>query len=145
MLRSICRFIVWTALASACAQTASAVEPKPQGNWVATKAERDGASAADLVGHRLSLSGNRFEIRSKDGTSIYAGTFRVDPGARPSAISFAHTAGELKGKAWKGIYKLEGDRLTVCDNAVDLDKPRPKTFEAAKGSGYVCITFAKAR
>jgi hypothetical protein len=36
---------------------------------VAIKAERDGKTADDVVGNRLSVTGNRFEIRSKDDAS----------------------------------------------------------------------------
>jgi hypothetical protein len=38
-----------------------------QGTWTATKAERDGQAVDDVVGHRLSFTGNRFQILSRDG------------------------------------------------------------------------------
>ena len=41
-------------------------------------AERDGKAADDVVGHRLSFAGNRFEIQSRDGKPLYAGTVRVN-------------------------------------------------------------------
>jgi uncharacterized protein (TIGR03067 family) len=69
----------------------------------------------------------------------------VDPGLKPAAIDFAHTEGTLKGKAWKGIYVLDGDTLTMCDNAPNLDKGRPAALEAKSGSGYVLITFKRAK
>jgi hypothetical protein len=55
-----------TGLALACAQPAEASQNKLQETWTAIKAERDGKSADDLVGHQLSFSSNRFQIRSKD-------------------------------------------------------------------------------
>jgi uncharacterized protein (TIGR03067 family) len=97
-----------------------------------------------VVGNRLSLSGNRFEIRSKDGKLLYEGTFRVDPSTKPAAIDFKHTGGVLKGKPWKGIYALDGDTLTTCDNAPDPDRGRPAAFEAKKGAGHILITFQPA-
>jgi uncharacterized protein (TIGR03067 family) len=120
-------------------------QKKLQGSWTATKAERDGKAADDVVGHRLSFSGNRFQIQSKEGTPLYGGTVRVDPSTEPAAIDFEHTEGTLKGKAWKGIYALDGDTLTICDNAPNLDKGRPAAFEAKSGSGYVLITFKRAK
>ena len=78
-----------------------------------------------MVGHRLSFTGDRFQIRSKDGKPLYEGTVRVDASAKPAAIDFEHTEGDLKGKAWKGIYALDGDTLKMCDNAPNLDKGRP--------------------
>jgi hypothetical protein len=55
------------------------------------------------------------------------------------------TEGALKGKAWKGIYALDGDTLTTCDNAPDLDKGRPAAFETKAGSGHIFITFQRAK
>lgn len=116
---------------------------KLQGTWVAIKAERAGKEADDVIGHRLSFSGDCFQIQSKDGKHLYEGTFRVEPSAKPSAIDFEHTIGTLKGKAWKGIYALEGDMLSICDNAANLDKDRPAEFMTETGSGYVLITFKR--
>jgi hypothetical protein len=39
----------------------------------------------------------------------------------------------------EGIYALDGDTLTTCDNAPNLEKGRPAAFEAKRGSGYVLI------
>src|SRR5262249_32282284 len=116
-----------------------------QGAWTATKAERDGKAADDVVGHRLSFTGNRFQIQSRGGKLLYGGTFRLDPSTKPAAIDLEHTEGTLKGKAWKGIYALDGDMLTTCDNAPNLDKGRPAAFEAKTGSGYIFITSQRAK
>jgi uncharacterized protein (TIGR03067 family) len=99
----------------------------------------------DVVGHRLSFTGNRFQIQSKDGKPLYAGTVRVDPSAKPAAIDFEHTEGVVKGKTWKGIYALDDGTLTICDNAPNLDERRPTAFEAKSGSGYDLITFKGAK
>jgi len=117
---------------------------KTAGTWTATKAERDGKAADDVVGHRLSFNGNRFQILSKDGKPLYEGSVRVNPSAKPWAIDFDHTEEALKGKTWKGIYVLDGDTLTICDNAPNLDVGRPSSFETKSGSGYELITFKRA-
>jgi uncharacterized protein (TIGR03067 family) len=88
---------------------------KLQGTWTAIKAERDGKAADDVVGHRLSFTGNRFEIDSKEGKRLYVGTIQVNQTVNPAAIDFEHAEGALKGRAWKGIYALDGDTLTTCD------------------------------
>jgi uncharacterized protein (TIGR03067 family) len=140
---AMCWLILGTGLV--LAQPAEQAQKQLEGTWIATKAERDGKAADDVVGHRLSFTDNRFQIQSKDGKPLYAGTFRIDPSAKPSAIDFEHTEGVVKGKAWKGIYGLDGDTLTICDNAQNLDERRPTAFEAKSGSGYVLITFKGAK
>ena len=107
---AMCWLILGTGLVLAFAQPAEDAQKKLQGTWTATKAERDGNAADDVVGHRLSFTGNRFQIQSEDGQPLYAGTARVDPSATPAAIDFEHTEGALKGKAWQGIMPWTATR-----------------------------------
>jgi len=145
LISAMCLLFFATGIVPAFAQPAEDAHKKLQGTWTATRAERDGKAADDVVGNRLSFTGNRFRIQSRDGKPLYSGTVRVDPGAKPAAIDFEHTEGAQQGTAWKGIYRLDGDTLTVCDNAPNLDKARPAAFEAKSGSGYVLITFKRAK
>jgi len=140
----MCWMLLGTGLAPVLAQPARDDKPL-QGTWTATRAERDGKAADDVVGNRLSLAANRFQIQSQNGARLYAGTVRVDPSVKPAAIDFEHTEGSLKGTVWKGIYAIDRDTLTVCDNAPSVGKSRPAAFEAKSGSGYVLVTFKRAK
>ena len=131
----ICGVTLALELVLACAHPVNA-QKTLEGTWTATKAERDGKAADDVVGHRLSFASDRFQIRSKDAKSVYAGSFRVDASASPAAIDFDHSEGSLRGKAWKGIYALDGDTLIICDNAEDLEKARARRF---RGKEWVRI------
>jgi uncharacterized protein (TIGR03067 family) len=143
LISAVCSLVLGSGVASA--QLARAADRELQGTWTATKAERDGKPATDLVGHRLLFSGDHFEIQSKDTKSLYSGMVRVDASAKPTAVDFEHAEGGLKGKTWKGIYVLDGETLTICDNAENLEAARPSKFEAKSGSGYVLVTFDPAR
>jgi uncharacterized protein (TIGR03067 family) len=145
MTWAMCWLIIGTGLVPAFADTAEEAQKQLQGTWTATKAQRDGKAAEDVIGHQLSFTGDRFRIRSKDGKLLYEGTFRVDPSKKPATFDLEHTEGALKGKSWKGIYALDGDTLTTCDNGPDPDKGRPAAFEAKSGSGHVLITFKRAK
>ena len=142
---AVCGLILGAWLLPAVAQSSDDATKALQGAWSATRAERDGKPAADVVGHRLAFTGARFQIRAGDSKPLYQGTFQVEPTARPAVIDFEHTEGTSKGKVWKGIYAVDGDRLTICDNAPDPSKARPTAFEAGPGSGYVLITFTRAK
>jgi uncharacterized protein (TIGR03067 family) len=141
---ALCWILLGTCLLPAFVQSAEQTQKNLQGSWTATKAERDGKAADDVVGNRLVFTGNRFQIQSKNGKQLYAGTFRTTPSAKPATIDFEHTEGNVKGKTWKGIYALSGDTLRICDNAPDLEKDRPAAFETKSKSGYVLITFKRA-
>ena len=102
-------------LALACAQPAAAAQRALQGIWIATKAERDGKAASDVVRHRLAFAGDRFQIQSKDAKSLYAGTVRVNPSTKPAAIDFEHTEGSLKGKRGRGsMWRALPARRAMC-------------------------------
>jgi hypothetical protein len=61
LISAICAgAILGAGLVLAFAQPADDAQQKLQGTWTATKAERDGNAADDVVGHRLSFTGNRF-------------------------------------------------------------------------------------
>ena len=92
LISAICAgLILGTGLVVALAQPADDPQQKLQGAWTATKAERDGDVADDVVGHRLSFTDNRFQIMSKDGKPPYAGIIWVNPSPKPWAIDFEHT------------------------------------------------------
>jgi hypothetical protein len=68
VVSALCSFILGIGIVLAGAQLAMAADKQLQGTWTATKAERDGKPAADVVGHRLFFSGDRFEIQSRTGS-----------------------------------------------------------------------------
>ena len=98
VISMICWLVLGTWLLPAFAHSAEQAEKKLRGSWAATKAERDGKAVDDVVGNRLVFTGNRFQIQSKDGKALYAGTFRVNPSAKPAAIDFEHTEGSSRGR-----------------------------------------------
>jgi uncharacterized protein (TIGR03067 family) len=114
-----------------------------QGAWAVVSAEQDARPATDVRDHRLTFSGDTFTIRREDRT-LYRGTYVTDPGRKPARIDLHHTEGTLKGKTWEGIYRLEGETLTICDNAPDMSRPRPTRFVTKASSGSICIVFKRA-
>jgi uncharacterized protein (TIGR03067 family) len=114
-----------------------------EGGWTAVRAERDAREAAEIVGHLLRFEGHTFSIREK-GVTIYEGTFGVDSSASPRAIDFKHTGESSRGKTWRGIYRIDGDTLTICDNAAGVRKSRPTSFDTKPNSGRVLVVFQRA-
>lgn len=129
----------------AAADDAKTDSEQLQGTWTAVAADENGKADDRLKGHRLTFDGDKFTIKTKDGQLKHQGTYRLAADKKPATIDFTHTEGELKGKTWKGIYALDGDRLKICDNAPDLAKDRPTDFKAAAGSGCVCLSFERAK
>jgi uncharacterized protein (TIGR03067 family) len=137
------RGLIVAATLGLAAPAVAADEAALAGAWTAVEAQRDGAAAAELVGHRLVFEGDGFRITAEDGKPLYAGRYTVDAAAQPARIDFVQEAGEAKGQTWEGIWRLEGERLTIVDDAPDPAKGRPTDFSASAGSGHVMIVFAR--
>jgi uncharacterized protein (TIGR03067 family) len=125
----------------AAASVAQAQPARVDGTWTAVSAERNGANVADVVGHKLAFSGDRFII-ARDGKTVFAGSYTADLAKQPAQIDFVNAEGNLKG-TWQGILRLDGRTLQICDNAPDMTKPRPSAFAAPAGSGYVSVVFTR--
>jgi uncharacterized protein (TIGR03067 family) len=115
-----------------------------QGAWTVVSHEANGkkSKAATIAGWKLTVSGDRMTTR--DGTELLdESTFRLRPAATPRGIDLKLTAGPDKGKQVKGIYKLDGDSLTIC--VAEPGKERPKAFKTSEGSGHMLFVFKRAK
>jgi uncharacterized protein (TIGR03067 family) len=72
----------------------------------------------------------------------YKTTITVDPKKTPKTIDNSHESGAQKGKKQYGIYKLEGDKWTVCMSITDGD--RPKGFDT-KDTANVVFVFERQK
>jgi uncharacterized protein (TIGR03067 family) len=75
----------------------------------------------------------------------YQATIGVDPNKTPKTIDNLHDSGAQKGKKQYGIYKLEGDKWTVCMTRPGVaEGDRPKDF-ATKDTANVVFVFERAK
>lgn len=68
-------------------------------------------------------------------------TFAADPRQKPAAIDI--WMNPAAGDRWKGIYKVEGDTLTLC--LVKGDRDRPKAFESTADRPTTIWVFKRAK
>jgi uncharacterized protein (TIGR03067 family) len=72
-------------------------------------------------------------------------TIKIDANSEPKTIVNDHETGAEKGKKQYGIYKLEGDKFTVCVGpAGTSEADRPKKFSSTN-SGNVVFVFERVK
>jgi uncharacterized protein (TIGR03067 family) len=117
-----------------------------QGNWVLESLQINGQTIeiASLkidekpLAPRLIVKGERYTLYLADRP--YAMLCRIEPGHSPRWITLTILEAPNKGKAFHGIYKLEGDRFTIC-RPLDPEHPRPKAFATTPDSGLILGTW----
>jgi uncharacterized protein (TIGR03067 family) len=115
---------------------------KLQGTWKITSLEVGGKPLPeDAVSGTFTLKGDKYTFKTDDQEE--EGTFKIDPSKKPPAIDLLIGSGMDKGKTQLGVYKLEGDRLTLCF-AVAGDKERPGKFATAEDSNQLLFGLKKA-
>jgi RNA polymerase sigma-70 factor (ECF subfamily) len=99
------------------------------------KVPEEGVKEAKLV---FAANGNFTAIRGK-GQKM-EGTYKLDPPKRPKEI----TTTTDKGKKHLGIYKLDGDTLTICMQQED-GADRPIEFATKKDTKVVLVVLKREK
>jgi uncharacterized protein (TIGR03067 family) len=118
-----------------------------QGHWVMVGRELLGKKATPEELKQLKgvmvIEGNKRTGWSDEmgkKVNVQEATIKLDPTANPKAVDKAITKGIGKGETTLGIYKLEGDQLTIC--LALGSKERPTEF-AGKSNGHAMVVVYK--
>ncbi len=114
---------------------------KFQGRWefVSLAVDGDPKPEADFKKYTAMFKGDQWIV--SEGTTIAAQTTIVlDPAASPKAIDAFPPPG--KGVPIHGIYRLEGEKLTIYDRGEDNGE-RPASFDEEPNAGLVMIVFKR--
>jgi uncharacterized protein (TIGR03067 family) len=116
-----------------------------EGTWQAVTYALDGkkASEDDMKRVQLVFDADGMTQALNDGKVFIASQTKIDPAAAPMLIDISFTEGSDKGKASQGIYKIDGEVLTICRSAPG--KPRPNGFSSEMGSGWTLMTYKKLK
>lgn len=112
-----------------------------QGAWSITALEMDGQEMSlPVIGDaRVVIENDRF--KSSGMGMDYEGMVTLQDKQKPKAFDLTFTAGPQQGTRHPGIYKLIGDRWTLC--FATRGSRRPKTFATKPDTGLVLETLAR--
>jgi len=130
------------------ARKANAVEPSGpatvfEGEWQMLSGVMNGtamdASAVQWV--KRVTRGNRTTVVAGPQTMLKV-EFTFDPSTSPPGIDYVNFHGSTKGTRQQGIYRFEGDVLTVCVAAPGA--VRPGEFASVPGDGRTLTSWKRA-
>ena len=124
-------------------KSAIAVETaKHQGTWAVVSMEWEGKKTpAEIVAKITRVVDGEHVTWKREGKPFAGTTVKLDSTTDPNLIDVTPDGGPGRDKPVLGIYKLDGDTLTICMG--DPAKPRPKAFSSDKGSKQTLMMFRR--
>ena len=127
--------VLLTAAAAPAQDTKKELE-KLQGEWTMVSLESRGEKVPEetVKQYRLTIKGDQWTVSSDMGTN--EATFKIDPSKDPKTIDLTFKRAD-EAIPSRGIYKLEGDTLTLCRTVGDRE--RPKEFKTTADAGQLVV------
>ena len=113
-----------------------------EGDWQMLSGVMNGAAmdASSVQWVKRVTRGNRTTVTAGPQTMLQV-EFTFDASTSPGSIDYLNLHGSTKGKRQQGIYRLDGDVLTVC--AAAPGKPRPAEFTSSPGDGRTLTAWKR--
>jgi uncharacterized protein (TIGR03067 family) len=122
---------------------------KLEGTWKVLRLTADGVESP-----REEVQKGRYVIRGNELSAPEPGnpenkmSFTIDSSKSPKEIDITVLEGKAKGKKFQCIYKLEGDRLTICapqGKQESVDLTRPEGFDGGQSKSLVVLERIEGR
>jgi uncharacterized protein (TIGR03067 family) len=114
-----------------------------QGEWKIVAFTRKGRASEEkeLEGAKVVVKGNVLTVTINQRAEET--TFTLDPKTSPATINMTKIDPEYKGEVMFGIYKQEGDKLTICCGFGE--EVTPKEFKSPDNSNTCLFVLERVK
>ena len=116
-----------------------------QGNWSLVAIKTGGKPAPEALIENFRC---KFEEKTYNNTIagqvVEEGSYTIDPAKSPKAVDFDIKKGHDQGKKQLGIYKIEGDKLTLVLSEAG-STTRPDSFKIEAGSPLLEVVLERLK
>ncbi len=117
-----------------------------EGAWQAVSFEQDGRTPRDVNVKEVAATfeGDKYHLTT--GMRVQGagkGTLAVHPDTDPKTFELTPDSGVFEGQAFRGVYRLDGDKLTLCFSWPVKD--RPTEFASPPNSTVVLAVFERRK
>jgi uncharacterized protein (TIGR03067 family) len=120
---------------------------KLQGVWKATSVVYNGETLSedDEGKIKLTIKGDVGSIEAKKSIKGEYGKIKLslDESTTPRCMDVSVQVGGQKGITLEAIYKLDGDKLTICTKVLGMD--RPAKFASPGGESVALIVLERVK
>jgi uncharacterized protein (TIGR03067 family) len=122
-----------------------------QGSWTVVSVVKYGQPVKEAVGAKFTFDGDKLFMWGKPdlpGKNTPAYRVRLDSTTKPKQFdAFLHKGDMVE---LRGIYKIDGDQLTICCEDVSPDPKdklpdRPKEYVSPECTGIILFVFKRAK
>jgi uncharacterized protein (TIGR03067 family) len=117
-----------------------------EGTWQAVSFEQDGRTPRDVNVKEVVATFEGDQYRFTTGMRVQGagkGALAVHPDTDPKTFELTPDSGVFDGQAFRGVYRLDGDRLTLCFSWPPKD--RPTKFASPPNSTVVLAVFERRK
>jgi uncharacterized protein (TIGR03067 family) len=121
--------------------------PSVVGEWAGEKAVQGGQERpVPPGGVSITFTADgKFLVREGKREKPEEGTYKVDTKANPAQIDIMPPEDKAERGNVRGIFKIEGDTLTLCFAGSKDDGERPTKFESPEGSRTMVMTLKRVK
>ncbi len=144
-MRVLTAFFVLCSIAFVAADDAKKEEAKPKGKWSAVSLKHAGKSLPeDLVKNFSCKIEEKSYTNTLNGNVVEEGEYTFDDSKSPKTIDFDIKSGHNEGKKQIGIFKIDGEKMTIVLAEAD-GKDRPTSFEVEEGNNVIEVVLERVK